>query len=340
MKKMKRIYKFIIPFIVVILISCLIYESRTLRESVYIVFLSFIIAYILKPMHKTLMNKNIKKGTAAAVLIFLFIMILLLAIVFIIPSIIKESLSVNTTESELYKYITMINNKLKPINDNKILNTVVSTIYEKGNKQIVHVFNKMFDWMVNIGTNSVEYAIVPIISYYFLADGDNIENKVIVMFPTSWRATAKKILSDIDKILSRYVVSQLLLCILVSLLTFIVLYFLHIDYPVILSILNGLFNIIPYFGPIFGIVPVVIVALLESPKTALWALFWMYAIQQIEGNIISPKVTSDAISIHPLLVIIILIVGGKLGGFAGMVLAIPISVVIKVIYEDLNYYLF
>jgi len=150
----------------------------------------------------------------------------------------------------------------------------------------------------------------------------------------------RKILDDIDKVLGRYIISQFMLCLIIGVLTFIILIFLRVDFPVILSLLNAIFNIIPYFGPLFGAIPAVIMALLKSPKTAMYTALWLYGIQQIEGNIISPKVTGDSVSMHPLLVILLLIIGGKLGGFVGMVLAVPIGVAIKVIYEDLNYYIF
>jgi len=81
-------------------------------------------------------------------------------------------------------------------------------------------------------------------------------------------------------------------------------------------------------------------ALLNSPQTALWVAIWLYVIQQVEGDFISPKFIGDNISMHPLAVILILVIGGKVGGFFGMVLAVPVGVVVKVIYEDLNYYMF
>jgi predicted PurR-regulated permease PerM len=127
---------------------------------------------------------------------------------------------------------------------------------------------------------------------------------------------------------------------MVSILTFIVLVLLKVKFPVMLSILNGLLNIIPYFGPIFGMIPPIIIAFLTSPKTAMYTAILLYSIQVIEGNILSPKITGDSVSMHPLAVILILLIGGELGGFWGMVLAVPVSVILKVIYEDLNYYLF
>jgi predicted PurR-regulated permease PerM len=113
-----------------------------------------------------------------------------------------------------------------------------------------------------------------------------------------------------------------------------------IDFPLILSLINGIFNIIPYFGPIFGIIPIALIALLTSPKIALYTILWLFALQQIEGSLLSPKIIGDSISMHPLTVILLLMIGGKVGGILGMILAVPLGVVFKVIYEDINYYLF
>jgi predicted PurR-regulated permease PerM len=205
---------------------------------------------------------------------------------------------------------------------------------------VIDIFNKIFSSILSLGENMLSLAVVPLVVYYFLADSDIIFNRTLVIFPSNSRNMIKRIIGDIDKILGRYIISQFVLCGIIGILTFIVLIALHVDFPIILSVLNALFNIIPYFGPLFGAIPAVLVALLFSTKTALWTAALLYIIQQIEGNIISPKITGDSVSMHPLVVIILLIVGGKLGGFLGMVLAVPIGVVIKIIYEDLNYYLF
>ncbi len=150
----------------------------------------------------------------------------------------------------------------------------------------------------------------------------------------------KNVFEDIDKILARYIISQIILCLIITILTFLVLIGLGIKLPILLSLINGFFNIIPYFGPVIGSLPAILIAFTKSPKTALWALILLYFIQQIEGDILSPKITGDSVDMHPLTVILLLLIGGKIYGFAGMVLAIPIGVIMKIIYEDLNYYLF
>ena len=79
---------------------------------------------------------------------------------------------------------------------------------------------------------------------------------------------------------------------------------------------------------------------MESPNKALWTAFVVFIIQQIEGNILSPKITGDSTNMHPIIIIILLLIGEKVGGFIGMIIIVPIAVIIKVIYEDINDYLF
>lgn len=342
MKKIKKstAYKYIIVFSFAVILIFLSLKSVVIREVINLLLISFAISYTLKPLQKIMEQRRISRKTSALILICGLILILVSIFIFLIPSIFKESLNINYTINNIQRFVDNIYSKLKPISSNKIIYAAMDNFYGKINNYAISIFTKIFDTVLNIGESIVMIAVIPIISYYFLSDGDYISNRLLNFLPVKSRNMAKKISSDIDKILGRYIVSQLFLCGLIGVATFIILLLLKVDFPVILSILNGFFNIVPYFGPIFGAVPAIFIALLDSPQKALWAALWLYILQQIEGNILSPKITGDSVSMHPLIVILLLIIGGETAGFVGMILAIPIGVIIKVIYEDLNYYLF
>jgi predicted PurR-regulated permease PerM len=311
-----------------------------MREVMYLIFISFIVSYTLKPIQKYLEGLGIKNTNSALILICALIFIFILSFSLLIPSISKESSNISDTISSIQKFIDVFYYKIKLISSNKTIYTIVNNLSLKVNNQVVSMVTKLFDSVLDLGENIVVVTIVPIISYYFLSDGDNINNKILNFFPAKSRNLIKKISLDIDKILGKYILSQLFLCAIIGAATFIILIVFKIDFPVILSMLNAFMNIIPYFGPVFGAVPIILVALLKSPQSALWVTIWLYLLQQVEGNIISPKVTGDSVSMHPLMVIILLIIGGKAAGFMGMVLAIPIGAIIKGIYDNINYYLF
>lgn len=337
---MKKAYKYLIILLLLFILIYLSVKSPVVKELYYLICISFILAYSLRPLLLVLMNRGMNRRFAAVLILLIFIILALGAFIVVIPSLFKESLNVNNTLIKIQKFIENFYERIKPLSSNKTVYVILDSIYSKSNSMLIDIFNKMFNYILSLGENMLSLAVVPLVVYYFLADGDVIFNRILVIFPMKSRNMIKKILDDIDKILGRYIISQFVLCAIIGILTFIVLLALHVDFPIILSVLNALFNIIPYFGPLFGALPAVLVALLYSSKTALWTAVWLYLIQQIEGNIISPKITGDSVSMHPLIVIILLIIGGKLGGFLGMVVAVPVGVVIKIIYEDLNYYLF
>lgn len=337
---MKKKFKNIIIWISVIILVYIFYKSDIIRNIFYIIFISFVVAYTLKPFNDYLVSKGIKRGIGSIILLSGVCVVIASSIVFLIPVMIKESASMSKTSREIYNYIIVISEKLKLMKNNSSDNKVFFMIYTKMDLIVKEFVNGLIDLSFKVWQNLLAIAVIPVISYYFLSDGNNIKNKFLILFSIKWRNIIRKTMSDIDKNLSRYIVGQLTLSIIVGIFTFVVLFILKVDYPVILSVLNGIFNIVPFFGPVLGAVPVIIVAFIESPRLALWTAIWLYIIQIIEGNIIFPKITGDTISMHPLLVIILLLIGEKLGGFVGMILVIPISVIIKVIYEDLNYYLY
>lgn len=338
--KRKKLYKYLIFFVIILLVIFVSLKSSVIREVLYLLFISFTISYTLKPIQKRMEQGRLNKSTAALLLICMLIVIVLAIFIILIPSMLKESLNINNTLESIQKFIDTFYLKLKPISNNKTIYIIMDNIYGKMNNYLVGSFANIFDALLNIGQNIVTIAVIPIMSYYFLSDGDYIGNKLLNFLPIKSRNMVRKISCDIDKILGRYIASQLLLCMIIGIATFIILIGLKVNFPVILSLLNAFFNIVPYFGPIFGAVPAILIALIDSPQQALWTAVWLYMLQQIEGNILSPKITGDSISMHPLIVILLLIIGGEAAGFLGMILAVPLGVIVKVIYEDLNYYLF
>ncbi|MEY7999518.1 AI-2E family transporter [Clostridium sp. Mt-5] len=314
--------------------------SSLLREIIYLIFISFLIAYTLKPIYNSMLNKGINKRISAFFLISLLILLVISTFAILIPSLFKESLNLKATAGSIQSMVDNFYMKLKPVQDNKTIYALIVNLNSKIDSGIMNICTRIFDSLMYIGQNLLSIIVIPIITYYFLADGECINGTILSIFPMSSRNIIEKVCCHADKILGRYIMSQLILSALVGIATFFILVVLKVDFPIILSVLNAFFNIIPYFGPIFGALPAIVIAIIKSPRVALWTAIWLYILQQVEGNILSPKVTGDSISMHPLVIILLLIIGGKAAGFIGMILAVPIGVIIKILYEDLNYYLF
>ena len=340
LSKHKKIINKILIVVAIILVPLIYIKIAPVKTLVDILLISFIFAYGLKPISNNVSEKfNLKKRTSSIIIIVAIVVITVMLLYLMIPAIIKESSNFGAMMDNIELYINDIARKLK-IDDLPIFNSLYMQINEKINIFLGGFSNNFLENIISASENIISCAIIPIVTYYFLVDGELIYNKILLILPTRKRIVAKKILSNIDKILSRYIISQLFLSLIIGVLTFIILMLVGVKFALVLAILNGVFNIIPYFGPIIGGVPAVFVALIDSPSKAIWTIIVMFILQQLEGNILSPKITGDSTNMHPIIIIILLLIGEMFGGLVGMILAVPIGVIIKVIYEDANYYLF
>lgn len=339
-KNKKLIYKTIIA-IVLLILSIVIYKYFTpIRDVINLLVISFIIAYTLKPLRNCLSDRlNISPKKSSLLIILLFLLALFGLLYCIVPSILNESGNFGVMLDSIEEYVLALASKFK-LDRLPIFETIYIQIGEKINMVISSFTTNLVDNMISVGENLVGLAVIPITTYYLLADGELIYNKLLLVFPTDKRVLIKNINNNIDKILSRYILSQLLLSLMIGGLTFILLLVLRIKFPLVLSIINAIANIIPYFGPIIGGVPIIFIALTGSVTKGLLAVVGVFLVQQVEGNFLAPKITGDSTNMHPIIIIILLILGEKIGGVIGMVLIVPIAVIIKVIYDDIDYYLF
>jgi predicted PurR-regulated permease PerM len=338
--KSKKIFKYIIIALLVILIIILYLKIKTINSIANIIFISFILAYALKPLRDVLSDKfKIKKRTSSIIIIICILFTIILFFYIVIPSILGESYNFGSILDNVDQYVEALAKKMN-IDNIAFFESIYGRISDETNILLRKFSNNMLDNLMAFLESLISMAIIPIVTYYFLVDGELIFNKLMLILPTDKRVIAKKVITHIDKVLSRYIISQILLSLIIGVLTTISLFALRVKFSLILGIFNGVFNIVPYFGPIIGGVPAVFIALMESPNKALWTLVVVFIIQQIEGNILSPKITGDSTNMHPIIIIILLLIGEKLGGFIGMIIIVPIAVIIKVIYEDINDYLF
>lgn len=329
-----------------IIISCIIifilayFFNHSINTLVNIILISFVLAYTLSPIRDTFESRlKVSKRLASILVILIILGMITACIIVIVPTLFSEIANISNIFENIRSFLEDIFGRIG-LNNISTTNVIYNEILEQGNIIWINFSENAVNNLMNISGYIIPFAIIPVMVYYFLCDGNRIYNKSLLLLPTEKRNLTNKIIGDIDRVLTRYITSQLLLSGVIGILTFILLLILKVKFPLWISILNAMLNIIPYFGPVFGAVPAVIVALLDSPMKALWVIVGMFIIQQLEGDILAPKMTGDSTDMHPFVIIILLLIGDNVGGFIGMILVVPIAVIIKVLYDDINYYLF
>ncbi|KYO64555.1 hypothetical protein ATZ99_19910 [Thermovenabulum gondwanense] len=176
----------------------------------------------------------------------------------------------------------------------------------------------------------------PIIGFYLLKDFKKIKKNIEDILPEKYRLLIFPFLNKIDFALGKYIRGQLIVCFFIGVLTTLILYIFKIEFALLIGILAGVTNIIPYFGPIIGALPAVIIALMKCPQKIPWVLLSLFIIQQVESGIISPWIMGENLNLHPLTVIFSLMVGGTFFGIWGLILSIPMAAVLKLLINSYN----
>ena len=123
---------------------------------------------------------------------------------------------------------------------------------------------------------------------------------------------------------------------IIGILTFIILTIFKMPYTILISVIIGITNIIPFFGPFFGAIPSFVIIMFVSPVKALWFLLIILIIQQLDGNVIGPKILGDSIGISAFWILFALLVAGKILGLVGMIIGVPLFAIIYSIIKDIT----
>lgn len=189
---------------------------------------------------------------------------------------------------------------------------------------ITQTFRGFFIRVINV-------ILTPIITFYFLKDREKFKHNILMVIPERVRQQALLIGYDMNTALGGFVRGQLLVALFVGTLTTISLLILRVEFAVLVGMIAGIFNIIPYLGPFIGIIPAVFFALLDGPVKALWVILVFTVIQQIESGIVTPRVVGKRVGFHPVFVMLSLMIGGRVFGILGMLIAVPTAVTIHIL---------
>lgn len=173
------------------------------------------------------------------------------------------------------------------------------------------------------------FSLMAVLCYFFLRDRDKLFLRLELAVPQAWRRLAVRTGSAIQRELRLYLRAQATIALLVGLLTSLALMLAGVRSALLLGLLVGAFNMIPYLGPLIGAVPVLIMALGQGPLTVLWAALALIVVQQLDGSFISPRIMGSLTGISPAVVLLAVFLGGQAAGILGMLFALPLLMVLR-----------
>ena len=240
--------------------------------------------------------------------------------------------------NELYRELI---DRLDKLNINSAeIKSSVDTFTNNLGKYMLNLSSQLGNLAGNLKDGLATALFALIFSIYFLLDMPKLKKywgRVLgIILPEKVKITLDTLIKDADKVFSGYIRGQAINAFMVGVVVSVVFSIIGIQYAIVIGLLIGLGNLIPYMGPIVGYSSIVIVGIATSDyKSMVIAAIALLIIQAIDGNLIYPKLLSTSVNIHPMIVIISLTVGASIGGLVGMIVAVPTGALVKVWFERL-----
>jgi predicted PurR-regulated permease PerM len=301
--------------------------------------IAVIISYVLNPVVNLLHERKVPRTIAILLIYSLFILSVTVVIMNLIPMFVTQ---LNELNEHLPEFSMRAQSLMDGVNRNSMVPESVrigiNDAILQGQDQLARSITGFIS-RIGATINAVFMVfVVPFLAFYILKDFQLIEKTVLTFVPTSHRRRTIRLLTDIDKALGNYIRGQFLVCIIIGTFAYIGYWLIGLPYPLLLAALVSVFNIIPYVGPFFGAAPALLVASTVSVEMMLLVVLVNLICQTLEGNVVSPQVVGRSLHLHPLMIIFALLVGGELGGIAGLILAVPMFAVGKVIVHHVWLY--
>lgn len=316
-----------------------VYFFYLVRGLLFSFVLAVIITYLLNPV----VNAIDRRGASrlGAILLTYLALFFVLSGIFLygVPRIIEQlnrlSEDIPVYTNQIHEIIQSIQGHYTSLEIPEGMRQVIDERIHWLEEHILQVVREVIEVLLGTVGYVFKILLAPVLAFYFLKDLELIKQKTILLVPESARGEIHELFKEIDKVIGSFLRGYFIVAAVVGGMTAITLALLGVDFALMLGLFAGLTELIPYFGPVIGAVPAVSLAILKSKWLAVKVALAFLIIHQLEGNIISPKIYSDKVGLHPLAVIFSLMAGGELYGLTGMLLAVPAAAVGKVVVRFL-----
>lgn len=341
MAKRDVLYKLVFVLLALFIVYMLLQISPLLTsvfkflKTVLLPFvIALVISYILNPI-VTMLHKRKMPRTVAVLLIYtVFAVIISVVVLNLVPMFVKQT-------KELKEHYPRMSIQAQQWTEDLKDNRFLPASIRDGMKRSLQKAEQLISTAISNALNGIGETInmifiafiIPFLTFYMMKDFQLIEKAALAFVPPKHRGRTVELLEQVDRTLGNYIRGQLLVCLITGTLAYLGYWLIGLPYPLLLASLVALFNIIPFIGPFLGAIPALLMATTVSVKMVLFVIGVNVVVQVLENNVVSPTVVGRTLQLHPLFVIFALIVGGELAGIVGLIVAVPVFAVMKVIVQ-------
>ena len=321
---------------IILAIACAILLSSfwLFQDLAFIIFLSLLLHLLLKPAVDFMERRNKPRSIAAVLAIFLFVLVVVGIITLLSRSVVPS----------LQRFVTELPNisasiqQLPLLSDsvfvqNELLSLLRGADYQ--NNLGSEALRASLSFLFGAFGKVIDFVIIIFVSFYLLKDGEEIKVWLTDLFPDSARARIIRLFDNLLSALRTYICSQLVMCATTGILVFAFFQLMGLPYASVFALLSAVSEFIPVLGPTIASALGIIMTASTVPELAIQTFIFYVILTQANHNIIYPALIGKSLHLHPVAVILGVVFGGEILGPAGMFLAVPFIVILKIVISDI-----
>ena len=315
----------------IVVFGLLLVALYAVREILLILLISIVLGSAMDPLVDWLYRKaKFPRGLSVILVYVVFLAFVAMVIYFLIPPMIEQF---NQLGGRLESFRHDITDRASTVT--KVLDQlgITSGLSALG-QNFAKLTSNFFQTTVGVFSGIIQVIAVLAISFYLISSESGLKNFIKSLVPFKHQAYAVALTDKIQHKIARWLLGQLILSGFIFLITFVGLSLLGVKYALALALLAGLLEIVPYLGPFISAVPAVFVAFVQSPALALFTVLLYIVVQQVENYVLQPRIMGRTVGANPVVILVAVLVGFKLAGILGMLLAVPVVASLQVFVND------
>lgn len=328
--------------LLVLSVAAVFYFFYRFHQVFLILFVAIVLSAALRPIVGRLNAFGIPKDIGVVLVYIVLIAIIATVVILLLPMTIEQGNQLVNTVPEFYRdvhqsmlqypnfFVWRLASEL-PARIDLASDPDPANDEETAEEEVIESVGQNLQ-LISLTAKSIFFVVaVLLIAFYWTLDGQKNKTALLLLVPLKHRENARELISEIQSQLGAFIRGQAILGLVIGALSFVA--YLLIDLPnaVALAIVAGLMELVPIIGPFLGAIPAVIVAYTVDPTKVLWVLLATIIIQQLENNLLVPRVMKKSVGVNPLVTLLALSAFGSLFGLLGAVVAIPLAAIIQLL---------
>jgi predicted PurR-regulated permease PerM len=306
-----------------------------ISDILFMLFFALVFAAIIDPAADWCERYRIPRSIAVLGVFVLLIGTLVLVGILIVPAVASQARDLVTNMSHQWESVAGNIDALRHMSGDGDVNAAIQSSIDSVRGSLQQGFGTLFTTITGFFGGIFTFLFVMVLAFYMVVERDDMRRALRTVVPDQYQPFVNRILTKVRVMLAQWVRGQLSLCVVIGVTTYIGFALIGVPYAGVLALTAGLLELVPYVGPVIAAVPAVFFAFAVSPFIALVTLIFCWFVQLLENNLIVPKIMQKAVGLNPLISIIAILVGAKLAGVIGALLAVPVATTILIISKEI-----